>query len=93
MKYPTLLLIVGGVYNLFFAVFHISFWWLKKFAWKEELQHLSPLNRSDVQMLNLAVIVFLLSAACISFGFPKELTETCLGKTFLCVVALFWLMR
>ena len=93
VSYMPYLLIIGGVYHLSFAIFHISIWWLKKFNWKEELPRMSLINRSGIQMLNVAVIIFLFLIAYVSFRYPEELLSSNLGKVLLFSTSFFWLAR
>ena len=90
-NYASLLVIVGGVYNLLFGLFHISFW--KLFNWRDELARMSPINRAVIQMLNIAVIVFLLMIAFVSMVYSHELVTTNLGRTLLLGTSIFWMAR
>ena len=92
-EYANLLLCVGGVYHLLLGVFHILFWKLKIFNWKEELPQMSGINSAVMQLLNAAVIVFLLLMAYISLFHQQELLNTGLGHTLLVGISLFWLVR
>jgi hypothetical protein len=85
------LVVVGGIYNLLFGIFHLSFW--KLFNWGEELSHMSPINRAVMQMLNVAVIVFLFMMACVSMVYSDEMVTTGLGKTLLLGISIFWITR
>lgn len=92
-KYAGDILIVGGIYNILLAIFHIMFWRLGKFNWKEELPKMSSTNMAVIQLLNIAVIVFFFLVAYISIFNTQELLSSGLGKTVLSGTALFWLIR
>jgi len=82
---------IGGIYSLAFAVFHLFFWRL--FNWKEELRRLSPLNRAIMQVLNLCLTFVFLIFGYISLAHAQELISTSLGQSLLVLIALFWLAR
>ena len=88
---PKLLLTIGGIYNLGFAIFHLLFW--KIFKWKKDLTSLTHVNRSVMQILNLRLIYVFLVMAYVSFVFQMDLTTTKLGQTLLMAFSLFWFMR
>ena len=85
------LLIIGGFYNLVFAIFHLLFW--KIFKWDSELNKLSFINRAIIQVLNLCLTFCFLLFAYISFFHLSELLTTSLGKTFLIGITVFWFLR
>jgi hypothetical protein len=87
----TTLLIIGGIYNLAFAVFHILFW--KIFRWKADLRSLTRTNRCIMQILNLRLIYVFIVFAVASLCFPESLLSTGLGKFVLFSISLFWLVR
>ena len=91
MNQPELLLTIGGIYNLGFAIFHLLFW--KIFKWKKDLASLTYVNRSIMQILNLRLTYVFLVMAYVSFGFQMDLTITKLGQTLLIAFSLFWFMR
>ncbi len=86
-----ILIIIGGIYSLLFAIFHIGFW--KLFNWKTELEKLNLPNRAIMQISNLCLIYIFLFVAFVCFFFTKELHATNFGKAFLCGISLFWLIR
>jgi small-conductance mechanosensitive channel len=88
---PNAFSIVGGIFNLGFAVLHLSFW--KLFHWKEDLASLTHTKRSVMQILNLCLIFVFLLFAYISFVYPAELLTNGLGKFLLIGIALFWFLR
>ena len=59
--------IIGGVTSLLWGLFHISFWFAPfPIDWKNELIKLTEMNSNIMQMLNIAVTVFLLGFAFLS---------------------------
>ena len=85
------IIIIGGAFNLGFALFHIFFW--KLFHWKRDLASLTYVNRSVMQILNLCLTFVFLIFAYISFSHTFELLITPLGKTMLVMISLFWFIR
>jgi len=84
-------LLIGGVYNILSAVFHLLFWRL--FRWNADLRSLTPVNRAIMQVLNLCLIFVFLIFAGVSIGFPESLQTTGLGKFMLWSIAIFWFAR
>jgi len=87
----SLLLWIGGLYNLAFLIFHDFFW--KIFNWKEDLKKLTPINKAITQVLNLMLIFVLLIFAYVSFFQVQEMQTTDLGRTLTIFIALFWGIR
>ncbi|MBI5463975.1 MAG: hypothetical protein HY966_03345 [Ignavibacteriales bacterium] len=85
------MIIVGGFFNLAFAIFHLMFWQL--FRWKEDLVSLTFINRSVMQILNLCLTFVFLVMAYVSFVHRSELIQTSLGQTILAAFSLFWFLR
>jgi hypothetical protein len=85
------IILIGGIFNLGFAVFHLIFWRL--FRWKEDLASLTSINRSVMQILNLCLIFVFLVIAYISIFFSSAMISTSLGKTLLIAFSLFWFQR
>lgn len=88
---PDLLVKIGGIYNLGFAVFHLFFW--KLFHWKEDLASLTSLNRAVMQILNLCLTFVFLLFGYLSLFYTPELLASGLGKTLLMGIAIFWFLR
>lgn len=88
-----ILLIVGGIYHLAFSFFHIMFWRFSFLNWREELSHMSCINRAVIQMLNVAIIIFMILVTYISLRYSQELPTTSLGRDILLGVSAFWLAR
>ena len=86
-----IIILIGGIYNLGFAIFHLLFWRL--FQWKKDLSKLTFINRSVTQILNLCLTFVFLLMAYLSFFYVSELRQTNLGKTLLIGFSLFWLLR
>ena len=91
LEFAKMWVIVGGVYNLAFAIFHFLFW--KLFRWKKELPNLAPVNRAIMQVLNIRLIYVFIGFAYLSFFFTRELISSRLGREILMFISVFWIMR
>ena len=87
----NLLVKLGGIYNLGFAVFHLFFW--KLFHWQEDLTSLTHINRSVMQILNLCLMFVFVLFGYISLFHSTELLARGLGRVLLSGIALFWFLR
>lgn len=85
------IIVIAGVFNLAFGLFHIAFWRL--FRWKDQLSKLSFANRGIMQILNWQIIYYFFATATICFLFPTELATTHLGTIFLLFCSGFWFFR
>jgi len=85
------ILLMCGLYNIGFALFHFGFW--KIFEWNKDLKKLSFANKAIMQILNIQICYYFLFTAFICFAFPNELLTTKLGNWFLIGCSLFWLIR
>lgn len=85
------IIVIGGFYNIAFALFHLGFWNL--FRWDSELKKLSFANKGIMQILNIQISYYFILTAIICFAFPTELLTTKLGNWFLMGTSLFWLIR
>lgn len=85
------LLQIGGVINLLFVVFHLSFW--KLFNWGQSLSSLSPDDRAVMQVLNIHTAYVLAAFAGVSLVFSNEMSATKMGRTFSLSIAGFWILR
>lgn len=85
------LLMIGGFYNLGFAIFHLFFW--KIFRWKEDLASLTRVNHAIMQVLNLCLTFVFFMMAYVSIVFRTELSGTELGRTLSLSFAAFWFLR
>ena len=84
-------LVLGGVFNIAFAVFHLLFW--RVFDWKRDLASLTFINRQVMQILNLCLTFVFLIFAYISFFHTAELLATSLGRALLLLISTSWLLR
>lgn len=85
------LLILGGVFNLVFAVFHLSFW--RIFNWQQDLKPLRYVNRALMQILNLCLTFVFFIFAYISFSYTYDLLITRLGHSIIASISVFWFLR
>ena len=85
------LIVVGGLYNFAFVIFHLLFW--KIFKWKKDLASLSIINRGVMQILNLCLTFVFLIFGYISIFHTKELISTSLGVSLLLLISVFWALR
>ena len=88
---PTSALILGGIFNIVFAVFHVLFWRL--FDWKHDLASLSNINRQAMQILNICLTFTFLIFAYVSLFHTEELLTTGLGRGLVMAIAIFWFLR
>lgn len=82
---------IGGVINLLFAVFHLSFW--KLFNWGQSLASLSPDDRAVMQVLNIHTAYVLMVFLILSLAFSNEIITTKLGRMVGMGIAGFWILR
>jgi hypothetical protein len=82
------LLLIGGIMNGFFTVFHI---WL---GWQiQMLPDLLPDYKALMQMLNVAGVLVIAFATFVSFFCARDLLTPGLGKATLILIALFYATR
>lgn len=81
------LIIAVGIYNLFFAVFHLLFW--RIFDWKIDLASLAFLNRAIMQVSNLCLAFVFIIFGVLSLLYPGQLVETELGSTLTGLISAF----
>ena len=86
-----ILLVIGGIYNLLFAVFHLLFW--KIFDWKNDLALLTLVNRAIMQVINLCLTFVFIIFGVISLLHPNQMIGTDLGRTLIFLIAIFWFLR
>ncbi|GGP03811.1 hypothetical protein GCM10010992_13630 [Cloacibacterium rupense] len=84
-------IILCGIYNLLFGVFHLFFW--KFFGWKKELKNVSKVNSGIMQILNIQIIIFFFIVGFICLKYSQEILQTKLGFAFLVGNFIFWLAR
>ena len=87
----SLLLWLGGLFNLGFFIFHIFFW--KMFGWKDDLKKLQPINRAVMQVLNICLMFCFLIFAYVSLFLADQLQTTILGLSLIFLIAIFWAIR
>ncbi len=87
----TVVVTIGGIFNLAFAVFHLFFWRL--FDWKRDLASLSFANRQVMQILNLCLTFVFLIFVYVSLFHSAELAGTDLGRALLLLISAFWFLR
>ncbi len=85
------LIMAGGIYHFFFAVFHLLFW--KLFDWKNNLASLSSVNKAIMQVLNLCLTFVFFIFGLLSLVYPVQMVQTELGQTLVWMIAVFWLFR
>lgn len=84
-------IIIGGYYNLGFAIFHIFFW--KIFDWEKQLRLLNSVNKGIMQILNICLTLVFFLFAYLSIFLGDELITTEIGKSILLFISLFWFIR
>ncbi len=82
---------IGGILNLLFVIFHLSFWEL--FDWPQTLASLSLDNWAIMQVLNIHTAYVLGIFAILSLIFPEELLTSRLGRLMGMGIAGFWVLR
>ncbi|MCP5050655.1 MAG: hypothetical protein GY940_26060 [bacterium] len=88
---PETVIFIGGIYNIAFVIFHLTFW--KLFRWKADLRSLSFINRAVMQILNLCLTFSFVIFAYISIFHNLEMLSTGIGKSLLFLISLFWFFR
>lgn len=87
----TKLIIIGGIFNLSFAIFHLFFW--KLFNWKDELKGIDFINQNIMQVLNLCLIFVFFVFSYISIFHTNDMLNTGLGISLTLCIAVFWFLR
>jgi hypothetical protein len=82
---------LAGLFDLAFAVFHMTFWRL--FAWPVRLRLLDPVNRPLLPIMNIALILLLGTLGFALFSEPDAVLSTAFGRRILIGVSIFWLVR
>ena len=85
------MIIVGGVLNLLFALFHLLLPWL--FRWRENLQPLTPNNRAIMYTFHWVIIFLLLAFSYLTIAQTSRLVGTFLGRFVLFMIGTVWLIR
>jgi hypothetical protein len=86
-----IILIIGGIYNLGFAIFHIFFW--KIFRWKADLRSVMEINKGIMYVMNLCLIYVFLFFSYVSIFHYDLLLASKLGSIVLIFMSLFWFFR
>jgi len=86
-----ILLYIGGVFNLAWAIF--DYFWPQFFNWKETLASLDDLQRILPPLTSRMLTVLYLGVAYISFFHASDLINTDLGRTFLIFISIYWAVR
>ncbi len=92
-KWGIFFIYCAGVYSISLAVFHIMFWKIPMFNWREELDKLSPVNKGVMQVLNLCLTVLFVLTGFVLFIHAREIFYTSLGRMLLAGFSIFWLLR
>lgn len=82
---------IGGVINLLFVTFHLSFWQI--FDWGKSLASLSSDDRAIMQVLNIHVAYVLAVFSILSLVFSDEMSTIKLGRMVGMGIAGFWFLR
>lgn len=84
-------MLLGGLVNIYCAIFHITFW--KLFNWGEQLARLDVINHGTMEALNIAVIytIFYIAGVSLYFAWAKPRGPFAAGV--LLFVAGFYLVR
>jgi len=85
------MIIVGGVLNLLFALFHLLLPWL--FRWRENLQPLTLNNRGIMYTSHWVIIFLLLAFSYLTIAQTSRLVGTFLGRFVLFMIGTVWLIR
>jgi hypothetical protein len=86
-----LLLVLGGLVNIYCAIFHIAFW--KLFNWGEQLARLDVNNHGTMEALNIAVIYLMFCVAGVSLYFAWTRPRGPFIAGLLLFVAGFYIVR
>lgn len=87
----NILLIIGAIVHLFFALVHVSLW--QAVSAPGPLSSLDEGSRAMFLTLNMAVAVTCLIFAYLSLFHRGELLSTRLGSGVLAAIGAFWIMR
>lgn len=84
-------LLIGGILNTLFGLFHLSFPWLLR--WPEQLGNMSSANRALLYTLDSWIILVLLLLGCVSIFHRSDILATALGSTLMLSISGLWLVR
>lgn len=88
---PKIFVIVGGVFNLSWAIFHVYF--PKFFKWDKALKKIDPINRAVMHIQSIFLLITFLIFSSAAFLFTDELISTNLGKYLIASFGIFWFIR
>jgi len=86
-----ILLIIGGILNLFFSLLHLTL--SKALNWNETLSCLTPDNQATVYILNAHLAFTCLVFAYLSLFHRKDLLTTGIGRAVTAAIGLFYVLR
>ena len=84
-------LLIGGILNILFGLFHLSFPWLLR--WPEQLGNMSSANRALLYTLDSWIILVLLLLGCVSIFHRSDILATALGSRLMLSISGLWLVR
>ncbi len=88
---PKIFIILGGIFNLSWAIFHIFF--PKFFKWDKALKKVDYINRSVMHIQSNFLLITFLIFSFAAFLFTDEMIDTNLGKYLVASFGMFWLIR
>ena len=88
---PKIFVLIGGIFNLSWAIFHIFF--PKFFKWDKALKNVDYINRSVMHIQSIFLLITFLIFSFSAFIFTNELISTNLGKFLIASFGLFWFIR
>ncbi len=88
---PKIFVLIGGFFNLSWAIFHIFF--PKFFKWDKALKNVDYINRSVMHIQSIFLLITFLIFSFSAFIFTNELINTNLGKFLIASFGLFWFIR
>jgi|TARA_B100000315_G_scaffold242602_1_gene264979 hypothetical protein len=91
MEISDISIMLAGLFNLAFAIFHIFFG--RIFRWEKDLQSLAKINRAIMQVMNWALMVIFFFFAYLLFFHMEAMTNSALGQAVLAGIAIFWTLR
>ena len=84
-------LTAGGILNLLFGLFHLTFPWLLR--WTDDLGGMSAGNKAVLFTAHVWIIFVLLAFAYLSVFHCRQLLTTALGTSLLTVIFFLWIIR
>jgi magnesium-transporting ATPase (P-type) len=87
------LLITGGVFNVLFVLYHLTFWKNPKLNWAEELPRLNDVNRAILQVTNVMMIYVFLFFAALSFLLSAQQSRSAISNAVILFIGGFYLVR